>query len=196
MDTYRHDQGVKLSVDKSNRTSSKKKKSSSNKDVDIDEDENENDPLELQWIGLRPSHIEKMDLPSEVFQELTNSDRKRLDSLLVSKSSSKSKSFAERGGRNKAERVRELKAMRKYKVELEALHWKGMDYLCQFVNDAISEHELQQQQKQAANNRQEIMRRRRRQQKRRMDHSESSDSDSSDGGDVDSNHGNDQDRNQ
>ena len=167
LDTYRYDKGVKIC----NVEKRRKKKS-----------DDEDDPLEIQWIGLRPSQIEHMNLPSNVFQELTNNDKKRLDSLLVSsKSKSRttpknktSKSFAERGGWNKEERVRELQAMYKYKVELEALHWKGMDYMCKFVYETILGHEKKQQE--------ESVRRRRRRHRR---HSDFSDSDSSDNNSID-----------
>merc|ERR1719253_1192368 len=109
-----------------------------------------------------------MDLPPSVFQKLTNNDKKRLDSLLTSASASESKSgkissakislsksrskkknklmketlCAEQMNHNR--RVAELKRMHKYKVELEALHWKGMDYLCRFVYETILEHEKSQ----------------------------------------------------
>ena len=123
-----------------------------------------------------------MNLPANVFQELTNNDKKRLDSLLVpSKSKSRttpknktSKSFAERGGWNKEERVRELQAMYKYKVELEALHWKGMDYMCKFVYDTILGHEKKQEE--------ESVRRRRRRHRR---HGNCSDSDSTGNDSID-----------
>lgn len=124
-----------------------------------------------------------MNLPANVFQELTNNDKKRLDSLLdSSKSKSKSKtttknktskSFAERGGWNKDERVRELQAMYKYKVELEALHWKGMDYLCKFVYETILGHEKRQRQQ----DEESVHRRRHRH--RRHGHGDYSDSDDS-----------------
>ena len=130
----------------------------------------------MKWIGLRPSQVETMNLPSNVFQELTNNDKKRLDSLLVaaksksrgtakrSKKASKNRNkfFAEQGGQNNNEKIRELQAMYKYKVELEALHWKGMDYLCQFVYETILEHERCQQEKVQQPKQQEITRRRRR----------------------------------
>ena len=125
MDTYRHHQGIKLSTDR-------------NSNVDTEEE----DSIQIDWLGLRPSQIESMGLPSEVFQELTSNDMKRLDSLLKSNPSG-FKSFVERG-RNKAERLSELKAMRKYKVELEALHWKGTGYVSRFVYDMVMKHESQQ----------------------------------------------------
>jgi hypothetical protein len=164
LDTYRYDKGVKIC----NVEKRRKKKN---------DDEDEDDPLEIQWIGLRPSQIEKMNLPSNVFQELTNNDKKRLDSLLVSsKSKSRtapknktSKSFTEQGGWNKEERVRELQAMYKYKVELEALHWKGMDYISKFVYETILGHERKQEE--------ESVRRRRRRHRR---HGDCSDSNSGD----------------
>jgi hypothetical protein len=131
LDTYRHHQGVKLSVDRNNQS---RKQRNGNRDGSADTEED--DSFKMHWIGLRPSQVETMGLPSEVFQELTNNDTKRLDSLMVPTKSSKSKPFAERG-RNKAQRLHELRAMRKYKVELEALHWKGADYLSRFVYETI-----------------------------------------------------------
>jgi len=143
----------------------------------------------MKWIGLRPSQVETMNLPSNVFQELTNNDKKRLDSLLVAAkpksrgvarksktaSKNKNKSFVEQGGQNNNEKVRELQAMYKYKVELEALHWKGMDYLCQFVYETILEHERCQQEKVQQSKQQDITPRRR----RRGNHSDSDSSSSS-----------------
>ena len=133
LDTYRHHQGVKLSVDANHQSRKKKKRK---KKGDTDED-----PFEMRWIGLRPSQVESMNLPSEVFQKLTSNDIKRLDSLLAPKPS-RFKPFVE-AGRNKAQRVSELEAMRKYKVELEALHWKGTDYLSRFVHEAVMKYESQ-----------------------------------------------------
>ena len=143
LDTYRHHQGVKLSVDRSNRScKTKHGRRSKSKNAGSGEQEEE-DFFELEWIGLRPSQVEAMDLPAQVFQELTSNDEKRLDFLLApskSSSGSKSKPFAERG-RNRAENLRDLRAMRKYKVELEALHWKGNDYLSRFVYETVLKHE-------------------------------------------------------
>ena len=133
MDTYRHHQGVKLSAN-----NSKRKKKNKGRGGDIEEE----DSFEIEWIGLRPSQVEQMDLPSEVFQKLTKNDMKRLNSLLKPKLSG-FKSFVDRG-RNKDERLSELKAMRKYKVELEALHWKGADYVSRFVYESVVKHESQQ----------------------------------------------------
>lgn len=135
LDTYMHHQGVKLSADENNQRHKKKKSKPRNGDE-------EEDSFDIRWIGLRPSQVESMGLPAEVFQELTSNDDKRLDSLLVPKSS-RFKPFVE-GGRDKAQRVSELEAMRKYKVELEALLWKGPDYLSRFVHDAVTKEESQQ----------------------------------------------------
>ena len=136
LDTYRHHQGVKLSMDR-NKQSRKQRNRNRNRNRSADTEEE--DSFEMEWIGLRPSQVETMGLPSEVFQELTSNDTKRLNSLMVPTKSSgyKSKPFAERG-RNKAERLRELRAMHKYKVELEALHWKGADYLSRFVYETVT----------------------------------------------------------
>jgi hypothetical protein len=134
LETYQHPQGVKLSANNNNRNQTKKNRK---RKVHAEEE----DCLEMNWIGLCPSQVETMDLPPEVFQELTSNDRKRLDSLLAPKPSG-SKPFAERG-RNKAERLQELRAMRRYKVELEALHWKGANYLSRFVYETIMTLESQ-----------------------------------------------------
>ena len=135
LDTYMHHQGVKLSADENNQRHKKKKSKPRNGDE-------EEDSFDIRWIGLRPSQVESMGLPAEVFQELTSNDVKRLDSLLVPKSS-RFKPFVE-GGRDKAQRVSELEAMRKYKVELEALLWKGPGYLSRFVHEAVMKEESQQ----------------------------------------------------
>uniref|UniRef100_A0A7S4ASE7 DNA topoisomerase (ATP-hydrolyzing) n=1 Tax=Pseudo-nitzschia australis TaxID=44445 RepID=A0A7S4ASE7_9STRA len=145
LDSYRHDQGVRLKR-KSNYSNKNKNHKHKHENGDTENESSDDPPDELHWIGLCPSQVETMDLPPQVFQKLTGNDKKRLQSLLVSKTPT-SKSFAERGGRYKAERIRELKAMYNYKVELEALHWKGSDYLCHFVHHAIvSEYERFQKQ--------------------------------------------------
>ena len=92
-------------------------------------------PLELQWIGLRPSQIEELGLPSTIFQQLTTLDKKRLETLLDD-----DHPFCQHGW-NPTQRRKELMAMNQYKVELEALHWKGMDFLSQFVLDIIRAQE-------------------------------------------------------
>ena len=128
MDSYRHHQGVKLST-------------SGNKNGALDTDDE--DSIEIEWLGLRPSQVKTMGLPSEVFQELSSNDIKRLESLLKPKPAT-FEPFVERG-RDKAERISELKSMRKYKVELEALHWKGSDYLSRFVFDTVMKYESERE---------------------------------------------------
>jgi meiotic recombination protein SPO11 len=84
-------------------------------------------PMELQWIGLRPSQVKKMNLPKSVFQQLTRLDKNRLASLLA-----EDHPFGQQGW-NPKQRRKELMAMKQFKVELEALHWLGMDTLSKFV---------------------------------------------------------------
>ena len=134
----------------------------------------------MEWIGLRPSHVETMGLPSEVFQELTSNDTKRLDSLMVPTKSSgyKSKPFAQRG-HNKAERLRELRAMCNYKVELEALHWKGADYLSRFVYETVTK-QLEYRHQEAPRGQKRITQHRPPQRQPGFDLSNDSDSDGSD----------------
>lgn len=98
----------------------------------------------VQWLGLRPSHVAKLQsqdsrgnnnrhsgnnnvrLPPDVYQHLTELDKKRLDQLLNEDHSFHS------GGTNDDPRYDELEMMESngYKVELEALNWLGM--FCMF----------------------------------------------------------------
>jgi meiotic recombination protein SPO11 len=86
--------------------------------------------LELQWIGLRPSQLEALQLPATVFQQLTPLDEKRLASLRQ-----ETHPFHQQGW-NPTRRMEELHQMDR-KVELEALNWKGMDFLCQWVHSIL-----------------------------------------------------------
>lgn len=95
--------------------------------------------LQLQWIGLRPSQVEEMDLPPTVFQQVSELDKRQLKSLLH-----ESHPFHQSGW-NREQRVEELERMHEYKVELEALNWKGMDFLCGFIHRTIQAHERFQQ---------------------------------------------------
>jgi DNA topoisomerase VI subunit A len=88
----------------------------------------------MDWVGLRPSQVEQLKkgktaLPKEVFQELTDLDKRRLDDHLLSESH-RWTNFGQ-----DERRVEELEDMRDsgYKVELEALNWLGMDYCSEFV---------------------------------------------------------------
>jgi meiotic recombination protein SPO11 len=92
--------------------------------------------LQLQWMGLRPSQIADLDLPPTVFQQLTDMDKKRLHSLL-----DETHPFAQQY--NSQRRMEELRSF-EFKVELEALNWKGMDFLCQWVHTILIQHEQEQ----------------------------------------------------
>jgi meiotic recombination protein SPO11 len=88
----------------------------------------------MDWVGLRPSQVEQLKkgktaLPKEVFQELTDLDKRRLDDHLLSESHRWTNFGADE------RRVEELEDMRDsgYKVELEALNWLGMDYCSEWV---------------------------------------------------------------
>jgi meiotic recombination protein SPO11 len=91
----------------------------------------------IQWMGLRPSHVEELrqrkELPKDVFQALTDIDKKRLDSLC-------DESHAFHSGNNA--KLDELILMRQcgYKIELEALHWMGMDYMSDWLESVLKSH--------------------------------------------------------
>mmetsp|Transcript_9059 Transcript_9059/g.11136 ORF Transcript_9059/g.11136 Transcript_9059/m.11136 type:complete len:445 (-) Transcript_9059:48-1382(-) len=92
----------------------------------------------IQWVGLRPSQLDglgsAMDLPDSVYQTLTMRDRKMIKSLLLDEEggsySGKNVFMQEGNGR-----VDEVLAMERngFKVELEALHWLGMDFLTEWM---------------------------------------------------------------
>jgi meiotic recombination protein SPO11 len=88
----------------------------------------------MEWVGLRPSQVEELKrgkpaLPREVFQELTDLDKRRLNDHLLS-DTHRWTDF----GQDKR-RIEELQDMRDsgYKVELEALNWLGVDYCCEWL---------------------------------------------------------------
>jgi meiotic recombination protein SPO11 len=102
----------------------------------------------VDWIGLRPSQISHIMnkhsakkvatsnyvtngtvLPPEVFQQLTTIDKQRLFGTLLKEGDDHpwiSYGECER-------RYEELYDMQHYKVELEALNWLGMDYICMWL---------------------------------------------------------------
>lgn len=109
----------------------------------------QNSGIPVQWLGLRPSQIhmlssatsqpEQQDggtspcLPEAVFQELTNGDQSRLEGLLQG-----THPFLTMSDNDDDDRRRhELEAMKTTKVELEALHWLGMEFCSEFVAQLI-----------------------------------------------------------
>jgi meiotic recombination protein SPO11 len=103
----------------------------------------------MEWVGLRPSQVEQLvrrseenddntllqQLPEQVFQQLTELDKKRLEDHLLKETHGWTNSSP-----NGDERYDELLGMRRYKVELEALHWLGMDFCATWLAQ-ILEHE-------------------------------------------------------
>lgn len=72
-------------------------------------------------------------LPSTVFQQMTDLDYKRIQRLITIE---EEKTIHDESAQEKLE---ELKLMKRngYKVELEALHWLGMDYLTSWLEEKI-----------------------------------------------------------
>jgi meiotic recombination protein SPO11 len=89
--------------------------------------------LSLGWIGLLPSQIADLELPASAFQQLTDIDQKRLTSL-----QKETHPFHQQGD---SERRLEEIASFQYKIELEALNWKGMDFLGQWLHGILVRHE-------------------------------------------------------
>lgn len=93
----------------------------------------------IQWIGLRPSQVDMLKLPNSVMQQMTDRDMRMLTSL-----QHETHPFGQQG--NSELRQYELSLFRdnQKKVELEALNWKGMDFLCQWVHELIKGHQHNQ----------------------------------------------------
>lgn len=91
----------------------------------------------IQWLGLRPTQVEELrreqKLPSDVYQQLTKVDRNKVESFC-----DESHDFHASGTR----RMEELLMMQKsgYKVELEALQWMGMNYICDWLEEVVKNH--------------------------------------------------------
>ena len=104
----------------------------------------------MEWVGLRPSQVERLvqtssdddepseTLPDEVFQRLTVLDQKRLEEHMLKEDGHRWTNFGEN-----MRRVEELEDMRRYKVELEALNWLGMDFCAQWVSEILHYHDAQ-----------------------------------------------------
>jgi len=93
----------------------------------------------ILWAGLRPSHVLllKNYLPAQVFQRLT-----QLDKQLLAKLSREDSLFLL--NRDNADlRLEELQQMLEsgYKVELEALHSLGLNYLSAYLEDLLLTHD-------------------------------------------------------
>lgn len=94
--------------------------------------------VHLQWLGLRPSQLDELSLPPNVFQQQTEFDESRLASLL-----NENHAWNQQG--NSEMRVEELEEMQSSgrKVELEALNWLGMDYMCSWVKSILEQHDIE-----------------------------------------------------
>jgi meiotic recombination protein SPO11 len=92
--------------------------------------------IPMQWMGLRASQVEAIrnDLPDAVFQAMTDGDVKRLESLMNDETSTWIND-THLLPHVRDRRLHELQQMLElgYKVELEALHWLGMEYLTDWV---------------------------------------------------------------
>ena len=109
----------------------------------------------IQWVGLRPSQVHAMrsgsgsgsDLPSNVFQALTNLDRKKIARL--GEEGCAFVSGDDLTAKSRMYRRQELALMDEMgiKVELESLHWMGMDYMCKWLEKIMlsNEKELQKE---------------------------------------------------
>lgn len=105
----------------------------------------EDHPFVIQWLGLRPSQLlldpqlNKSSLPPNVFQSLTERDTKLLKKFQALNVDQNYHPFVQ-DGLDPEQRWHEL-ALLEHKVELEALNWKGMHFLSQWVHQLIHAHQ-------------------------------------------------------
>ncbi len=92
--------------------------------------------FKMKWLGIRPSQLSELNLPPSVFQQLTDLDKKRLESLR-----NETHPFQQQG--NSIIRAQELGDLESggRKVELEALNWLGLDFLCRWVRMKLEQHD-------------------------------------------------------
>ena len=92
--------------------------------------------LQVQWLGLRPSQLKELALPPSVFQQMTDLDKKRLESLRQD-----GHLFHQQGNSDLRSQEMEDLLLHGRKVELEALNWLGMDFLCRWVCNKLELHD-------------------------------------------------------
>ena len=97
----------------------------------------------IQWIGLRPSQLQEMEigrkLPKEVFQKLTGMDVRKLKGLEEQGQEQEQEQEQDQEGGNMFVRGLEIQLMREngWKVELESLHWLGMGFMSDWLEDVL-----------------------------------------------------------
>lgn len=91
--------------------------------------------MPVRWVGLLPSYVQELysQLPRDVYQRLTDIDKRRLDKL-----SDECHPF-HCNHMDAEKRLDELHLMQSmgYKVELEALNWLGMDYMGDWIEEIL-----------------------------------------------------------
>lgn len=90
----------------------------------------------MRWVGLKPSYIQdelQGELPRDVFQRLTTVDERRLAKLCQEVHPFHNNHV---DGEERLEEV-ELMQSNGYKVELEAMHWLGMDYMSEWLAEML-----------------------------------------------------------
>lgn len=92
--------------------------------------------LQIQWLGLRPSHLKELELPPSVFQQMTDLDKKRLESIRHD-----GHLFLQQGNSDLRSQELDELLLHGRKVELEALNWLGMDFLCRWVYNKLELHD-------------------------------------------------------
>ena len=109
----------------------------------------------IGWLGLRPSHVRKLRaqnmLPNSVYQQLTDQDRKRLQNLSGDSHPFHADCIVEKDEHGNQyskgdDRLDELLLMQEsgIKVELEALHWLGLEYVSDWLEETFLKHDSEE----------------------------------------------------
>ncbi|POM61657.1 Topoisomerase acting in meiosis [Phytophthora palmivora] len=88
--------------------------------------------VDIKWVGVRPSQIAGLGLPTSSFKALTRKDLAVADSLMRA-------SFIQANNQFKSEVQMWLGEALPWKIELEALHFLGFTFLTSFLQDCIQE---------------------------------------------------------
>jgi len=89
----------------------------------------------IRWLGLRPGQVRALrggGLPKEVYQKMTDVDRKKVEGMLV-----ETNEFVnEHGGGGRGKELEDM-VENGWKVELESLHWLGMEFMSSWLKELL-----------------------------------------------------------
>lgn len=90
----------------------------------------------IKWAGLRPSQLAAMkgDLPSEIYQSLTDLDKRKIEKL-----NQEAGNWMDTMGGCQRQEELHMMLQNGHKVELESLHWLGMDFMSEWLENILQD---------------------------------------------------------